>query len=507
MKKNRRPPVAPDTATERYTFLDHVWKNKAHRKLLLVTLLVNALAWVVYKYGYPLGDYYSDSQGYVLSAVKNQEVFYRPPGYKRFLTLFHAWNSSELFTLSIHFFSVVISTLFLFFSIDYLLGFKNKYLKYGSWAFGCLVFWALPLSNMVGTDALFTSLTLAWFATLLWIHKKGSWWALGLQILLIYGAFILRYNALYYPLVATVVLLFSARKNWVYKIGGIGMSAFILFMTYTNIRNETFKMTNAPVFSGFSGWQLANNALYMYKHIEVDSNSFSDPEVKAVNTCAALFIDSIAEADRTLLAKGKIPGSVFMWDPGGPLKQYNYRYMDAYKLGYIRSWYQVSIPFSQFAIQLIKDHPWAYFKHFILKNTAYFFVPDKEFMARYNFMGTELAPEVRTWFGLKGSDTLKPRTKGVQEAIVNIYYVFYPICILLSLLAPVLYLFNRKKGDSGADKGLLILWAVFFLATMGFSITAAPITFRNVLLLVPLALGLPMWFLDQALSARRLKKA
>ena len=98
MKKTIAPKLthAPEpTSTEpaSQSFFSYLLLDSANRKLLILSLVINGLLFFGYKYFFPLPDFFSDSNGYVLAAQSNLKVFYRPWGYSYYLKMIRTLSS------------------------------------------------------------------------------------------------------------------------------------------------------------------------------------------------------------------------------------------------------------------------------------------------------------------------------------------------------------------------------------------------------------------------------
>ncbi len=301
-------------------FLPFIFKNKSNLYLLAGMLSLSILMFIVYKYCIPMPDFSSDSHGYINSAMIGEKLFYRPLGYSRFLSILRGISSSALFTVAVQYFLLIVAALFLFFSVDYLYGFKNKWVKYTALVLMTLNPGYLVLANLIFADAAFAAFTVFWFASLLWIQKKASWWALLCQVVFLYWCFELRYNALFYPALSVVVLLFAAKAKLYYRLAGIVLSLSVIGVTYNMQVRLTEQLTSTPVFSGFSGWMMANSALLIYPYAAVETTEFEDPRMQIVDQFVKRFIDSIAPEAKKELREHTLSWP-YLWDKQGPLRK------------------------------------------------------------------------------------------------------------------------------------------------------------------------------------------
>lgn len=479
------------------TFWKYLCRNN-NRNYLLAALIINLVLLLLYKYCFPLPDAIGDSLSYIHAAVNNQKVFYRPFGYARFLQLIHNISASSYFLVAVQYFLWVLAAQFCFFTVDYLYRFRNKKVRLGSWLLVTINPIFLMLANEVLSDCLFNSLSIIWLTLLLWSLKRRSWWSLLLQFAFLYWCFNVRYNALYYPVLAALLFLSASKAPWSFRIIGAVGSCLVVLLSYQSIRKETFAITGANVYSGFSGWQLANNALHVYKKAHVDSSIFDDPDMQLLNKVVAAYIDSIPDYDRKLIEKNE-PTTIFLWSKKGPLKLYLQYYCSRYNIPYFKAWYQLSPLYSQYGSVIIRNYPGAYFRHYLLPNAACYFLTEPEVLRKYDFNKIELSEDAQKWFEMP-SNKLYARFPRVQELMMRPYPVIRLLLLLFSLIVPLLFVWQRRKAGQGW-KGEFVLpalfWYCFLLMDMAFNTMASVIMFRYVSLLLGIGYILPFYFLDQ----------
>src|SRR5580692_6064936 len=252
--------------------------GKGGNRAYLYIALIGIPAWIVlFKACYPFADYMTDSYTYIDVAVNHTPISYRPVGYSRLLYWLHALNTSDTFLFCFQYVLLQTAGLFFFFSIRYFFPLNRIF---SGILFAFLVFnpVSLILSNLVMSDAVFTALSLIWLAQLLWIINRPAWYHVIIQAILLGMIFSLRYTAIYYPLVGGVAFLLS-RRNWLFKTAGIGIGLLTVWGEMKVTTRATAAYTGTKVFSGFSGWQIANNALHMYPYInDPDSAALPPPE-------------------------------------------------------------------------------------------------------------------------------------------------------------------------------------------------------------------------------------
>ncbi len=192
-------------------------KNK-YQVLIFLAAYVILYIILVNLYPYPAGI--SDSGSYVRAASTNMQDTYRPFGYSRFLIWVHALSHSIHFLVFVQFFINALCTLFLLFTIKYLFPARRKLTFY---LFALLAIFSpltLYLSNSVLSDSLFTSLTMLWIATGIWMvccnKYRGKIISFIIHGLLLYFLITVRFTGLVYVAVSLlfVFLSFDRKKIW-----------------------------------------------------------------------------------------------------------------------------------------------------------------------------------------------------------------------------------------------------------------------------------------------------
>jgi len=492
----------------RSTLLSHFRENRENRQMLFWTAGLQILAWLIYKWCIPGTDHFQDSYSYVYAAIHGYTIFYRPMGYARFLALLHELSGSSDLVVTCQYFLMSWAALAFFFSVDYLLTFRNRWIKWLSCALTCLQPLLLVLANLLAGDGLFAALTILWITTLLWVLLRPGWWALMLQALALYLAFQVRYNALYYPLISCLVFLMAVRVSLLYRAAGILFTLLLTGSGYHSIRASTEDQTGADVFSGFSGWQMANNALYLSPFIDLKEESFEDPDLRELHGYVREFVDSIDPISRREAQEGKI-GSAYLWDNHSPLKQYLFNYSRVNRQPYLQSWYQVATLYGDYGKALILDHPMAFYRHFLWPNACSYVMPDGECLTKYHNSTIPVPKETAEWFGWDGENPEPaPRWAGVQQGIIGCYPPMHALLFLSCLVLPFGWLVSRKWGRDRHDRDgraqsreegmrLLWFWYLLFLLNIVFSIVASPIVLRYEGYWFVLGGCIPLWFLDR----------
>ncbi|MBX2904709.1 MAG: hypothetical protein KF744_01635 [Taibaiella sp.] len=444
---------------------------KENRKLFFTAIGISVVCFTSLKLVYPLPDMFPDSLSYILWAKSEEVVQFRPVGYSRFLAYIHYFISESPMAVSaFQYLLFMISGLFCLFSVDYLfkLPVKAKWILMVLLMFNPILIFQ---TNLIASDSLFCSLSVMWITCCFWIVKQEKWWALALQIVLLYLAFQVRYTALFYPFIAVTALLFFTRRIG-YKIVGVLLTFGIILAAKSRQEQAVYDVTGEKVFSGFSGWQLANNVLYYYKKIHVDTMKFPTGEMRLLDQAVRYHYDSVD--------KGPGIGSAFMWSRRSPLKRFNMYYVKRYKSSYFPMWFKVSVLYQDYAVNLIKQDPGAFLKYYMYPNTLNYFYPETEQLRSYDADRLMLDTSSASWFSLERR-RLYTTVPGLQDDVITLYPALSLLLNLLNIGAILVFVVRLVKNwrrVPGNVKGLFVTWTMYFFGYMAFSIFATVVTLR-----------------------------
>lgn len=467
-------PFTPDynddtTVKTKFSFFSFIWKEKINRLFLLMALAGTTLQFIIFKQYYPYPDFFSDSYSYLFAAHANLDVSIWPIGYSKFLRWFHFLTYSSTALTAFQYFLVELGALYFFFTFLFLF---NPVKKASITLFLFLFFNPLFLyiSNYVNSDPLFASLSLIWFTQLLWILHKPRIYHLFLQGIILFLCFTVRNNAYYYPIIAAIVFILS-RQSWKLKLSGILWPFLFIIPFIIHTRNAAYKMTGFKQYSLFTGWQLANNALYMRGHITVDSNQLPSKGSRILNNIAEIYFHNRApEFDEYLSA---YVANYFIRQPNAPLKEFFSTYFnptDDYEI--IIAWAQASIIFEQYGSYLIKKYPLKFTQYFLWPNTKNFFISPLEKLEIYNLGQDEVNAIAQTWFNFK-STSITSFSKEVQGKILFLYPMIFLFINLYFLIN--LYIWFKKfkvRHITPSYTPYLLLASSYWVLNFGFSVFA-----------------------------------
>lgn len=454
-------------------FLPVLFREKTNRIYLWIALAGITVQFVVFKMLYPFPDFISDSYSYIATAALHMDVNLWPVGYSKFLGLFHLLTHSDTALVCCQYLMLEAALLYFFFTVVFLYQPARTTCNI---LFAFLIFNPifLYLSNCILSDALFTALTLLWFSQMLrMIHRprRVHFFTLAILIGLL---FTIRYTAIYYPFISAVAFALSRQRVWVKLAGSLAPLLFIIpFVLFTE--QKTKAITGTAEFSVFGGWQLANNALYMYGHINVESSKLP-AATRPLDRMVKQYFKKVNPQDEDFAA---MPGTYFIKVSYAPLKQYMFRrYSFNDEPGQFRAWGMVSPVYHAYGIYLITHYPLSFIRHYLLHNTKNYFIPHLEKFGSYNLMQNTVPAIVQDWF-----DYITPDVRVVsQTAQGKLFYVYPSIFMVLNIyfagsMIWLLFSGRFRTLDLPFKKALLLVGS-FLLLNFGFSVLPTPVVLR-----------------------------
>ena len=469
---------------------------QGQKQLIRIACIIFVVIFIILKFCFPVPDFFLDSYNYVSDAVSEVDISYRAIGYPDFLRLTHCISGNANFTVFIQYILFFTSTLFCFFSCDYLYGVPKK-LKLVAFYLALFNPLLILQTNLISSDSLFCSLTVTWFTFCLWIAKKNKPIALVMQVIFLLLCFHVRYTAVFYPIIACVVFLLSKGRFW-YKIIGIVLSVSIIYFYVERQKSLSESEFNVRVFSGFSGWQIANNVLCYYKKIDVDNKSLPTLDTRNIDRLVKKFIDSIYE-DNYVDTK-------YMWNHNSPLKLYvRVRKTDRHE-SFFTEWICASKPLGEYGWEIVKQDPIAYVRYFMGTNFKNYLFPNPEILSNYNALNSAIPAETKQWFDFD-FDNLYCRFSDLQKWIIFLYPTIFfilnatNIIIIFSLLFSYLKLRGKVDIDT---RNLFFFWCVFYFGYMVFCLFSTIVLLRYLDPLFTIGMIMPFVLLQQInnLSAR-----
>lgn len=446
----------------------HFLKEKQQRRELGIFaglfLIIGILLHILYPYPFS----FPDSGAYLIGASQNVFNIYRPQGYSRYLKFLHALSEDISFTYYFTYFVTALSILALLFSVKYLLHIRNKLLFYGLGFLSILSPRILFSCNFLMSDGLFNLLTILFLTTALWLLFSGNRLLIIAHLLIFAALYQVRYSGMFYlPISMLVLVLSPAAGSKARKFILAVLPILCFFILYSINKSEYHKQTGTDISSGFSGWQLLNNASVLFPEAkEIPASRFRDQNLKALHTFMQSCPDSLFSDKHTMTTN-------YMWSKELPQKQFLSLYLQYSKQYYQPGWVYVGSLYQEYAKMLILQRPWEYFGKFILPSfwSTFKFHPIIEeatplkldqYAAEYYHMTTQpYTQEHRVFTSLNS----------VRKGVNYVYWIFLFIVTLYYFIFCI-----RKKyfTDKIWQGGFLFI--AFILIYIGISCIASPNT-------------------------------
>jgi protoporphyrinogen oxidase len=463
---------------KKYPFLvDYLWNNKPNRAWWLTGIALFILQFILFKFRYPFANYMPDSYSYLEAASSNADINMWPVAYSKFLRFFSVFTHSDKLVVGFQYLFIQLSALLLLFTTLYWLkpgrGVRTILLLF-------FIFNPLPLyvANYISADALFIGLSLLWLSTLIWIVFRPKPWMIVMHALLLLACFTVRYNAIYYPFIAALAFLLS-KQPWKRKFAGIALAFAIVLTSFLITSQKMKESTGQWQFSAFGGWQLANNALYMYEHVPAAERGQVPAQFSQLEAMVRQHMDTLRKVKFT--HDDSVNTYFYLWSGRGPLIKYlEKQYKKDSTTPYFKRWASEGTLYGQYALYLIKKYPLQFAEYFMLPNAVKFAVPPTEFLGTYNMGADSVRKLAKDWFNYKSRKVWQHNKKNKDEIAATEWFpVFGSMANLLLILGiiGVIFVGAIRWKEYGIPQLLAIILA-FWLLNSAFSIFASPIVLR-----------------------------
>ena len=475
-------------------------ENKVYSLLMLVMVLVQ---FIIFKTFYPFPDFFSDSYSYIDGAYRHLDVNIWPIGYSKFLLLFHWFTHSGTALVFFQYIFLELVCLYFYHTVVYFFSTgKNTRMIL------CLFLFFNPLNlylaNYVTSDAIFVALSLIWLTQLIWVVHRPHPSQIIVQALVFFIAFTFRYNAMYYPVIAAIAFILSRQNIWL-KAAGILSGPILIIPFILFSYRATEKMTGTGQFPPIlGGWQWGNNALYMRGFIREDSTEFPTPQTAELDRIARRYF---AQPSRPQDQLSSYVANFFIRQPEAPLKQYMQEvYGHTKDFGSVEQWGKVAPVFGQYGLFLIKRHPLAYFRYYLLVNSKNYLLPPLEKLEIYNLGSDFIAPIAAYWFDYPTSQ-IKSISKSLQGTLLFMFTALFAVLNLYFMIALFLFLRGRiwQQASLNYNYILIIIAGLLFL-NFAFSVFANIIVIRYQIFPMIVFLAFTMLLTDQLEIVMRKRK-
>ncbi|THU39603.1 hypothetical protein FAM09_13970 [Niastella caeni] len=456
-------------------FKHWLYKDRENQRFFWFALVTIAASFIWLKIIYPFPNFMPpDSYNYLESAYNNELIGIWPIGYSKFLQLVGLFSHSHVVLVIVQFIILQASLLYLLFTIRYIL-------SPGKWLFriiftGSILNPLLPhIANFVSSDCLFTALSIIWCTQLLWIIYRPSRDLLLTHAVVLLFAFMVRYNALYYPFISTSIIIFN-RMSKTHKMIGIVSIAMLLLAFIGRTQFEYNKKTGVVQYTAFGGWQIAANALYGYAFSNPDPVEDVPGKFRPLHSLVNRHMDSLAKVK---LRPDREIGIYYLWDFKSPLRIYMEQSVtDDTVSFFLKKWASKAPLYASYGKYLVLRHPQEFTIYYLWPNLKRYYSPPSYFMGIYNMGFTTVDPIAVRWFQLK-SNRLYTRNVTMQISIADIFSVIIPIINLVFVTGFLSFvgLAGFKKCTKTTKRIIWCVIAIWVINTI-FSVLSAPIELR-----------------------------
>lgn len=477
-KKHRRSKPTADTKTvaptpekkeKSLSFFPFIFRNKSNRIYFFTGIGLGLVYFILLRVLFPYPSFYYDSFTYVQAARDNYAVSFRPIGYSDFISFFHSFSTSDFALIFAQYLLNVVANLFAFFTFLYFFPLP----KAARWLLFVLLICNpiyLFYSNYVLSDSFFCSLTVIWFALLVWIAKRPWWVYMVLHVIILLLLFKLRYNAIIYPVIFFIVLLLS-RQTWLKSLGLLAVNGVFLFLMMQTIAAKNEASTGERIFAPFSGWQLANNAMHILKYKTVDTSDLNDDE-RVIHRLIKNYLDTIP-------VKENMASADYMWNVKSPLKQYVNVFAQKYGYqNYFRAWTALGPVYDDFGKKIILQKPFAYFNYFVWPNIKQYYEPQMEAYLHYNENRDTVAAIARDYFHYPNKK-ISLANASINDGVFKFSKIFFEVLNYGFLLLLVLYgALSVFRNSSRFFNQIVVSFTLFYFGNLFFIAAVAPNAFR-----------------------------
>lgn len=497
MQVNEALPVSSQLSFKAFLFT-----NKRNRFILVIVFGLAIIQLSLFKYFYPYASFiHDDSFLYLETAYFNLDIHMHMIGYGKFLRLFSVFTHSDTALVIFQYLFIQCSALFFLFTLFYFYE-PGRGIQIVLLCFILLNPLFLYLANMVSSDALFLAFSLIWFTLLLWIIKRPCSQIIVWHAVVLFVVFMIRYNALIYPFISSLAFLFS-RLLLYKKIIGITLSVVLcgLFILYTG--NRYRDLTGTWQYSPFSGWQLANNAMYAYRYVSSVDRKPVPVRFKALDEMIRAHFDSTRDV-RKYPMEALQASTFYMWDRNLPLYKYrDLRFGDDSLSSDFKKWVSMGPFYKDYGLYIIKEYPSLYLRYFIWPNTVKYFKPPGEYLETYNGEKNYVRTIAQDWFRYKSSQ-VSTRYSNFKITMLDFYPIFTGIMNIVFLCSLISFIVLKELWDDlRFHKAVLLVGTLWFLNAV-FSIlsTAAALRFMAFPIIIMSVFTSLMidWLLKRALN-------
>lgn len=467
-------------------------RMQKHYRYFCLAGFTMLIQFTIFKYFYPFPNFMQDSYNYLRSAYENIDANLWPVGYSKLIRFVGFFTHSDTVLVFVQYFFYHLCALYFFFTVLDLRE-TSRWVRGIIFAFLFLNPAILYLSNYITSDVYFIGISLVWISQLFRLVYEPSRWLLLAHLVVLILAYTVRYHALIYPLISVTALVFCQFSVRV-KVGGILLIIALIagFMFYTT--SQTEKVMGTRQFSAFSGWQMANNAVYAYAHIPERPPLKVPERFAAVHRSVTAYLDSLQHIPMAERPDGPLM-AFYLWDPYSPLQPVAGAVNIADNKAHLQQMAAVAPLYNDYGKYLISEYPWPYFRYYLLPNFFQYAYPPSENLVVYNDGRDTVWPVAQSWFRYSSSKVFT-RSDTKEMALFGYYPLLMVLIIFLFVSGWIAY--YVVGGPSFAElrfRYALRLGTFYWIVHYGFSVLASPVVLRYQLfnMILGVTFGVMLW--------------
>jgi hypothetical protein len=443
-------------------------------RYLYIVVIGAIVQLAVFKYFYPTADYTLYSHNYINAAAQKAGFSLWPIGYSLFLRLIHSVSHADYAVVICQYVLLQAGVFLLFTTVTRFCELPShiKNTLFVTLAFNPVL---LYVANYILPDALFTTASLLWLVSLLYIIHKPTLLSSVVHAVVLALLLTLKIQGLFYPAVSIITIAFI-HQPIARKALTLGLSLFATVLTLAIILQVAKIETGRRQLPAIVSWQIANNALYGYQ----PSGGFDRP-----------LPAEAAELNKRMLAhftadpKHFTPrdGSMYINGFVSPLRQYWLDYvLKDQTITEEKAWCDLAPTAFAWGTHTVREHPGAYLRYHILPNTLHYLLPLINEAAAYNSASRDVNAVVKEWFDYS-TTTVTCRFPMLQGVVFLFYSAMFFVTNLLIIIGVVFFFIKKYKPNMETPtlKQLSILIVSFYVANALFSITYQPIDIISML--------------------------
>src|SRR5689334_4285671 len=205
------------------------------RKNIRVLLASFVALYIVLKICYPYPIHcLPDASGYIYAAVNHWKVNYRPYGYSAFLNLVHDMNRHLWFLTFAQYLLHMVSVSLFIFTVKYIFP-LHRTVFYGFMALCVVSPVPLYFTNYAISDSLFSSLTIFWITTGIWLLHSRRTWIVVVHLVIMLFALHVKYAGLVYAFISSALLILAFSDVKIWRAVTVGATPLLLLAIYYNV--------------------------------------------------------------------------------------------------------------------------------------------------------------------------------------------------------------------------------------------------------------------------------